>query len=217
VVAHARALVKLPATIPFAAASTLMCTAGVALHALRDRAKLVLGETVLITGASGGVGSAAIQVARRMGARVIAATTSLSKVAALTDLGAHEVVAVSEEDFHDEVIARTGGGVDACLELTGSATFRSGLKSLRRGGRMVVVGNIEATKVEVNPGALIVNGHSIIGSASCTRQDMTDVFTLVEGGDLWPRIDRTLPLEQASYAHQLLADRAVVGRIVLVP
>src|SRR5262249_51993742 len=91
VVAYPRGLVKLPASIPFDVGSTLMCAAGVALHALRARARLELGETVLITGASGGVGAAAVQLARRMGARVLATTTSPAKAAALRDLGAHEV------------------------------------------------------------------------------------------------------------------------------
>jgi acryloyl-coenzyme A reductase len=217
VAAHHRALVKVPPSIPFEVASTLMCTAGVALYALRARGRLMLGETVLITGASGGVGVMAVQLARRMGARVIATTTSDGKVEALRDLGAQEIIVSPDGKFHDEAIHRSDGGIDLALELTGSATFASALRSLRRGGRMVVVGNIETAKVQINPGALIVYGHSIMGSASCTQQDVEDVVRLVEKGELVPRVDRVLPLEQAAEAHRLLAARAVVGRVVLVP
>ena len=217
VVAHHRALVKIPETLPFEPASTLMCTAAVALQALRTRGSLSLGETVLITGASGGVGSMAIQVARRMGARVIATTTSAAKVDALLALGAHDVVVSKDGAFQNEVMRRAGGGVDLALELTGSATFNGALKSLRRGGRIVVVGNIETEKLAINPGALIVYGYSIIGSGRCTHRDLEDVIRMVETGELLAQVDRVLPLAEAANAHRLLADRAVVGRVVLVP
>ncbi len=217
VVAHHRTLVKILDALPFEAASTLMCTAGVALHALRARGRLALGETVLITGPSGGVGSAAIQVARRMGARVVAATTSPAKAARLAELGAHEVIVAPDGRFQPEVMRRTDGGVDLCLELTGSATFRDALRSLRRGGRIVVLGNIEQAKIDVNPGALVLYGYEILGSASCTHRDLQDVLDLVARGDLAPQIDRVLPLAEAPLAHRLLQERAVVGRVVLVP
>jgi acryloyl-coenzyme A reductase len=217
VAAHHRALVKIPATLPFEAASTLMCTAGVALFALRARGGLSLGETVLITGASGGVGSMAVQVARRMGARVIATTTSPAKVEALLALGAHEVVVSADGRFHEEVLKRNDGGVDLALELTGSATFAGALRSLRRGGRIVVVGNIETEKLAINPGALIIYGHTILGSASCTHRDLEDVIRMVGAGEITAKVDRVLPLGEAAEAHRLLAERAVVGRVVLVP
>lgn len=216
VVAWPRGLVKLPDAIPFDVASTLMCTAGVALRALRGRARLELGETVLITGASGGVGQAAVQIARAMGARVVATTTSPSKVEALRALGAHHVVVSENHRFSDDVIKATGQ-VDVVMELTGSPTFAAALRSLRTGGRMVVVGNIEASKVELNPGAIILRGLEIHGSASCTARDLGDVFAMVEAGTLVPRIDRTLPLDRAAEAHRLLAERQVVGRVVLLP
>jgi D-arabinose 1-dehydrogenase-like Zn-dependent alcohol dehydrogenase len=215
--AHPRALVKIPDTLPFEPASTLMCTAAVALQALRTRGHLSLGESVLITGASGGVGTMAIQVARKMGARVIATTTSPAKVEALLALGAHDVVVSQDGAFHNEVMRRNGGGVDLALELTGSATFNGALRSLRRGGRIVVVGNIETEKLAVNPGALIVYGYSIIGSGRCTHRDLEDVIRMVETGELLAQVDRILPLAEAAEAHRLLADRAVVGRVVLVP
>jgi acryloyl-coenzyme A reductase len=215
--AHPRALVELPPAIPFDVGSTLMCTAGVALHALRNRGGLRLGQTVLITGASGGVGAVAVQIARRMGARVVAVTGSEGKAAVLRELGAHTVVVSPDGRFHEEVRRVTEGGADLALELTGNPTFLSALRSLRQGGRLVVLGNIDATKVGLSLGALIVNGTSILGTSSCGPEEMEDVFRLIEVGDLSPRIDRVLPLDQAAEAHRLLAARAVVGRVVLAP
>lgn len=217
VAAPSRALVKLPDAIPFDVGATLMCTAGVGLRALRTRARLEIGETVLITGASGGVGAAAVQIAHKAGARVIAVTSSPSKVDALRELGADDVLVSRDGRFHDDAHKLCDGGVDLALELTGSATFGSSLKSVRRGGRMVIVGNIDATRVQINPGAMILNGHTIIAAASCTSKDLLDVFRLVETGVLTPRIDRRLPLGEAAEAHRLLGERSVVGRVVLMP
>src|SRR5262249_15219126 len=145
---------KIPDEVPFDEASTLMCTAGVALHALATRAHLRAGETVVITGASGGVGTAAIQVAKNLDARVVAITSNPAKVDALKNLGADEVVVSPDSKFTDEVKSRMSGNVDVALELTGSATFGAALRTLRRGGRMAVVGNIDTAKVSINLGAL---------------------------------------------------------------
>ncbi|MFT3774216.1 MAG: zinc-binding dehydrogenase [Minicystis sp.] len=216
VIAWPRGLVKLPDAIPFDVGSTLMCTAGVALRALRGRAQLELGETVLITGASGGVGQAAVQIARHMGARVVVTTTSPDKVEALQKLGAHHVVVSDKHRFADDVIKATGQ-VDAVLDLVGAPTIVPALRCLRMGGRMVVLGNIELSKVEINPGMLIVRGLSVLGGVSCSARDLADVFAMVASGALVPRIDRRLPLDRAAEAHRLLADRKVVGRVVLVP
>lgn len=81
----------------------------------------------------------------------------------------------------------------------------------------MLLGNIEAGKVALSVGAVILHGYEILGSASCTQADLIDVFGLVRAGELTPVIDRTLPLEQAAEAHRILAERAAVGRIVLVP
>ncbi len=216
-VSHERALVKVPADIPFVQAASVGCTAGVALRALRHDAQLQVGETLVITGASGGVGSAAIQIARHMGARVIAVTSNEKKAEGLRQRGAHDVVVSPEARFHDEVRRLSGGGADVALELTGSATFSSSLRSLRARGRLALLGNIELDRLQVNPGALILYGYRIVGGHGYTPKDLADCFELIRAGALEMAIDRTLPLEQAADAHRLLAERAVAGRIILLP
>jgi D-arabinose 1-dehydrogenase-like Zn-dependent alcohol dehydrogenase len=217
IAAHYTTLVKMPDALPYTEASTLMCTAGVALQGLRARGRLAAQETVLVTGASGGVGGAAVQIARALGANVIATTTNEAKARAIKALGAHEVIVSPDGRFSDEVKKKTGGGVDVALDCTGPPTFGSSLRSLRKAGRLVAVGNLEKMKVEINLGAVIVYGYEILGSPSCTRQDLDDVLAFVKDGAVRPRVDRTLPLERAAEAHRLLAARAVAGRVVLVP
>jgi acryloyl-coenzyme A reductase len=109
------------------------------------------------------------------------------------------------------------GGAHVALELTGEATFRDSLRSLRRRGRLVVLGNIGVGTVSIGLGALILFAHRIAGTRSYTQADLETCFGLVASGQLRPVIDRTLPLSEARAAHELLEARAVSGRIVLVP
>jgi NADPH:quinone reductase-like Zn-dependent oxidoreductase len=217
VAAHHRALFKFPAEIDFVEAAPVMCTAAVALRGLRHHARLMLGEQVLITGASGGVGVSAIQIARALGARVLAVTSSESKRERLKQLGADETIVSPNSDFHEAVRKASGGGVDVSLELTGSATFASALRSLRSRGRMVVIGNIDTGRVSVNLGAMILYSYALFGSHGAAHQDLTDCFELMQRGALRIIIDRQLPLKRAAEAHRLLGERAAFGRVVLVP
>jgi acryloyl-coenzyme A reductase len=215
--APGRALVKVPGEVSDVEAASVACTAGVALRALRTVGRVELGDWVLVTGASGGVGMAALQIAKRMGARVIATTTSEPKLPALRAAGADEVIVSVDGNFHDRVKSIVLAGVDVALELTGSATFNASMRSLRAGGKLVLVGNILTEPLKINPGAVILFGYQLLGSAGCTRTDLEDALELVRRKELKVTIDRVLPLEQAAEAHKLLADRGVVGRVILTP
>lgn len=217
VAAPQRALVKIPEGVSAEQAAPLGCTAAVALRALRDGAKLSLGETVLITGASGGVGLPAIQLAKAAGARVIAVTGNESKRDALIAAGADAVVVAHDNQFAADVRAASEGGVDVAVELTGAATFRDAQKSLRPRGRLVVIGNIDVGKVSLALGPLILFGHTVMGARSYTRHDLEECFRLVLRGQLRPRVAERLPLSAARSAHERLEERSVTGRLVLVP
>ena len=218
VVAHHLALVKVPPEIDAVHAAAVGCTAAVALRALRHEARIELGEKVLITGASGGVGTMAVQIAKLVGAAVIAGTSAPDeKGALLRRLGADHVVSTADPRFHESVQSLTRGGVDVVLELTGSPTFAGALRSLRARGRMVIVGNIRTEKVAVNPGGLILRSQRIGGSHGYTARDLEQCFALMKAGRLEMVINRTLPLREARTAHELIAEQAAPGRVILVP
>jgi acryloyl-coenzyme A reductase len=209
---------RVPAGVPWPEAAVTCCTTGTAVHCLRTRGRLARGETVLITGASGGVGMQAVQLARLDGGRVIAVTSSTGKAAALHEAGAHEVVVSPGLDFAAEVRRRTGGhGADLALEIVGSLTFTQTLKALAPGGRLVTVGNLETGVVDLNPGLVIVKELEILGAYATTQGELHEAFRLVAGGALRASIAEVLPLEAASHAHDRLERRAVAGRLVLAP
>jgi acryloyl-coenzyme A reductase len=213
----ASSLVKVPDGVDLVEASFLHCTAAVALRALRKHARLVAGETVVMTGATGGVGVHALQVARILGARVVAVTSSPDKEPRLRELGVADVVIARDAHWHKEVVARTGGGADVALELVGAPTFNGSLRALRFGGRLALVGNVTAERVEVNPGYLILREIAVAGSSSATRAELAEVLGWVRDGKLLPIVAARRPLEEAIAAQQALTDKRIVGRQVLVP
>jgi D-arabinose 1-dehydrogenase-like Zn-dependent alcohol dehydrogenase len=184
------------------------------LRALRRHGALESGQTVLITGASGGVGIHAVQVAKILGARVVAVTSSEAKSEAILRAGADDVL-VAKGPFHRDVLARAE--VDLALELTGAPTFNSALRSLRTGGRLVLVGNLTGERIDVNPGYLIVRELSIAASAGATRAELAEVFDWAADGRLRPVVAERLPLAAAREAQTRLQQKSIIGRQVLVP
>jgi D-arabinose 1-dehydrogenase-like Zn-dependent alcohol dehydrogenase len=206
--------VKVPETLPLEQACFLHCTAAVALRALRHHARLGAGQTAIITGASGGVGVHAMQVAKILGARVIAVTSNEAKAALLRQHGADEVI-VSAGEFHKQAMAMTGGGADVALDLVGAPTFNSSLRSLAFGGRLALVGNVTASRVEMNPGYAIMHELSVHGSSGATRAELTEVLAWAASGALKPVIAGRWPLDQARGAQERLLQKGVVGRQIL--
>jgi acryloyl-coenzyme A reductase len=214
VLAWTSSLVRVPAALPLDEAAFLHCTAAVALRALRRHGGLERGQTVLITGASGGVGIHAVQVAKILGARVVAVTSSEAKSEAILRAGADDVL-VAKGPFHRDVLARAE--VDLALELTGAPTFNSALRSLRTGGRLVIVGNLTGERIDVNPGYLIVRELSIAASAGATRAELAEVFAWAADGRLRPVVAERLPLTAAREAQTRLQQKGIIGRQVLIP
>lgn len=214
-VSPAHGLARIPDVIPYAEASICACTIGTAIH-VAQRGRVTARDTVLITGASGGVGLHAIQVCKLAGAAVIAVTSSPEKEQQLREAGADEVIAAPDLKFAGDARMITAGhGVDVVFEITGSLTFAESVRSMAVGGRLVMVGNLETHTVDFMPGLMILKELEFIGSFATTTAELAEAFRLVESGAVRPVLAGTLPLEQAAFAHEMLYDRQVVGRLAL--
>jgi acryloyl-coenzyme A reductase len=209
-------LVKIPESISFPEGSVLANAIGTPFHALTKRARLQPGERIIITGAGGGVGIHTVQVARMMGAFVMAVDIGDEKLAFARDLGAEVVFDASKGDFSAAAREWTNGeGVDVVLELVGSATFDSSIKSLARAGRMVIVGSHTGTTLTASPQAMIANEWEILGSRNVSKRELAEVVELVAAGRIKPVVTGTYPLEEAEAIHQRLRKQEIIGRVVL--
>lgn len=212
-------LVRIPDALSFEAACGLGPGAGVALNAVRDTARVSLADTVLVTGATGGVGLPAVQLAKRAGARVIAVSRRADKRAGLLEAGADAVVLIPPDgDFAGAVRALTDGeGVDVVIDTVGSRVFAAAFDSLAPHGRYAMVGQLFGEEIAINPARIFFKRAVIAGVGSVSRAQLEDVVTLAARGDLVPKIGRVLPLDQIAEAHRLVEQAAVFGRVVVVP
>jgi acryloyl-coenzyme A reductase len=209
---------RVPDAMPWAVAATVCCTAGTAVHVVRTRGRIQRGEIVLVTGASGGVGLQAVQLARLDGARVIAVTSNPAKTDALYNAGADEVVVAPDLEFAAAVRRLTGGeGAQVAIEIVGSATFSQTVKAMAPGGRVVIVGNLESGTISLNPGLVIVKELEILGAYATTLGELETALRLTSAGKLSPFVTEVLPLGDAARAHTRLENREVAGRLVLCP
>lgn len=182
------------------------------------RAELRAGETVLVHAGLSGVGSAAVQIARLLGARVIATAGGPAKCAKVEALGAHHVIDYQAKDFVAEVRTLVGkAGVEVVFEHTGAVTFDGSLKCLARGGRLVTCGATTGGNVSLSLHALFFKSWSILGSTMGSKGDLRTILRLFEQGRLRTVLDRALPMAQVGEAHRLLEQRSALGKVVLVP
>lgn len=211
-------LVRLPDGMDFDAACFAACVYGPPYKAIRQVGELAAGQVVVITGASGGLGLAAIQIVTALGGRSIAITSSAAKVPLLKEHGANEVVVSIDGAFGDQVRALTKGrGADLVVELTGSPTFDGSVRSLAPGGRCAVVGELHGNPVSINLGLLIIKEFRIEGVQSASRAELCEILDFMHAHQIRPTVWRQLSLQHAAEAHRLLEDRQAVGRILLVP
>lgn len=210
-----------PERLSFAEAAAFPLTFLTAWHMLgRRRAGLRSGETALVIGGSSGVGTAAIQVAKARGARVIATAGSAEKCARALALGADDAIDHHERagEIHKAVYALTGGvGVDVVVEHVGPAVFEQCVKALRRGGRLVTCGATTGPKAELDLRMLYAKHLTLYGSYMGSMSESYELLPLVASGALRPVVDSVLPLKDAAEAHRRMEASEHFGKIVLVP
>ena len=213
----------LPDELDFAQGAGLILNYHTAYFALRLRGRLAEGETVLVHGAAGGVGTAALQVARGVGARTIAVVSSDAKEQVAREAGADEVVR-SDGPWKDEARELSGGGVDVVLDPVGGDRFTDSLRSLGEGGRLVVVGFTGGSIPEVRVNRLLLNNVEVVGAGwgayvmtkpEANRAIGAEVQRLIEQGFVRPVVGARFPLERAADALNAIDQRRATGKVVL--
>ena len=209
----------LPPDLPYADAAVVLRHFPTAIALAIGRACLKSGETALVMGAAGGLGSALIQVAKQVGARVIAAAGSDERVAAGVDLGADAGVNYRQQDLADEVRHLTGGrGVEVVFEnIADPSLWPGAFDSLAYGGRLATIGAHGGGTVPLNVRKLYSQHLSVLGGAWAGRAEAEQAVEGARSGAFKAVIGASLPLGEAPQAHRLAEDSAVVGKVVLVP
>lgn len=213
----ARNLLKMPDEADFVAAAAASLVYVTAWHSLITRGGLQAGETVLVVGAGGGVNTAAVQIAKMAGAECIYVVgSSDEKLAKAEALGADVLINRQEENWGKAIFKATNRrGVDIVVDNVGAATFQTSLRALKKGGRLLTVGNTSGPKFEIDNRLIFGKHLSIIGSTMGSSSDYATVMNLIFNGRLQPVIDSIYPLSEGITALQRLEKGDVTGKLVL--
>jgi NADPH:quinone reductase-like Zn-dependent oxidoreductase len=218
VIAPSRNVFPKPSHLTFEEAASMPLVFLTAWHMLVGRASLKAGETVLVLAAGSGVGIAAVQIAKMLGATVFATASSEAKLARARELGADAGILYEAVDFAAEARRLTGKrGVDVVFEHTGEATWEQSIASLARGGRLVTCGASSGFNGRTDLRALFAKHISLHGSYMGRIAEFDEVLKHIRSGRLKPVVDRVLPLREARAAHEAMEKREQFGKIVLVP
>ncbi|NNT93307.1 NADPH:quinone oxidoreductase family protein [Stutzerimonas nitrititolerans] len=219
-------VLPIPAEMDFTTAAAFSMTYGTSMHALKQRANLQPGETLLVLGASGGVGLAAVEIGKAIGARVIAAASTNEKLEIARKAGADELINYSEASLRERLKELTDGqGVDVIYDPVGGKLFEEAFRSIAWNGRMLVVGFAAGGEIPALPANLpLLKGASLIGvfwGAFAQRQpqdntaNFKQLFAWYAQGKLRPLVSQTFALEQAAEAIDTLGQRKAVGKLVV--
>jgi NADPH2:quinone reductase len=218
-------LTPLPTTFDYVEGATFLAAHGTAYHALVDRAQITAGETLLVHGAGGGVGLAAVEIGKLLGATVIAVASSEEKLAVAQARGADHGVLTTREPFRDAVKRITGGrGVDVVFDPVGGETFESSLRCIAWGARLLVIGFTGGIGV-ARTNLILIKGASVLGvrAGEAVRKNpalgemrMAALSAWAEEGKVRPHVSHRLPLADCATAMRLLIERKAIGRVALV-
>jgi NADPH2:quinone reductase len=218
-------VVPIPDTMDFTTAAGFPVAYGTAHFALTHRAHLRTGETLLVTGAGGGVGLAAVEVGKRLGARVIAAAAGRAKLNIASEHGADELVDYKADSLRDRIRELTGGaGVDVVFEPVGGDIFDQCTRLMNWEGRLLVIGFASGRIPTAPANIVLIKNYSLVGVVfgahmekfpNSVRPRIQELLTWYAEGSLKPHISRTFPLEKAAVALNEIAERHVIGKIVL--
>ncbi|QWG15179.1 NADPH:quinone oxidoreductase family protein [Bradyrhizobium sediminis] len=217
-------LTPLPSTFDYAEGATFLAGHGTAYHALIDRGKVQSGEVLLVHGAGGGVGLAAVEMGKMLGATVIAAASSEEKLAVAKARGADHLVLYSREPFRDAVKRITGGrGADVVFDPVGGEVFENSMRCINWGARLLVIGFTGGIGL-ARTNLLLIKGASVLGvrAGEAVRRNpelaavrLKALVEWAEQGKIRPNVSHRLPLEEYAKAMRLLIDRKAIGRVAL--
>jgi NADPH:quinone reductase-like Zn-dependent oxidoreductase len=218
-------LIAMPAGVSFEDAASLPVAYGTAHRMLITHNTVKQGDSVVILGASGGVGTGCVILAKHLGAHVIACTSSAEKMEKLKELGADDVINVKDTDFSKWAVEKYGkpqrrtydGGVDVVINFTGGDTWHPSLRCLKRGGKLLVCGATAGYDPKEDLRYIWSFELQVIGSNSFYDDNLQALMQLIAEGKMKPVIDKVLPLEQASEGLRLIQDREVIGKVVVAP
>jgi len=218
-------LIAMPTGVSFEAAAALPVAYGTAHRMLITHQTVNAGERVLVLGASGGVGTGCVILAKLLGAEVIACASSAEKLDRLKGLGADEAVNYKDTDWSKWAVEKYGkpqrrsydGGVDVVINFTGGDTWLPSLRCLKRGGKLLVCGATAGHDPKEDLRYVWSFELKIIGSNSFYDDNLAALMELISAGKMQPVIDKVLPLEQAREGLRLIADREVIGKVVVTP
>ncbi len=216
---------RIPATMTFEQAAGISTTYGTSYHALKQRASLQQGESLLVLGAAGGVGLAAVELGKAMGARVIAAASTDAKLAVARAAGADDLINYSDGELKEKVKSLTNGrGVDVIYDPVGGALFDQCMRCIAWKGRVLVIGFVGGAIPKVPINLILLKGCQVVGvfygsfsarESALNEQNFRDILALFERGKISPLVGSTFPLHDYAAALRCLSGRTAVGKVVL--
>lgn len=218
-------LIAIPDGVSFADAASLPVAYGTAHRMLITHKTIRPGDRVLILGASGGVGTGCVILAKLLGAEVIACASSAEKLARLKDIGADHAINYREVDFSKWAVEKYGkpqrrsyeGGVDVVINFTGGDTWLPSLRCIKRGGKLLVCGATAGHDPKEDLRYIWTFEINVVGSNSFYDEDLKGLLALIQAGQMRPVIDKVLSLDEAREGLRLIRDREVIGKVVVAP